>query len=322
MTIPIISHSDVATFAETKVNLRQKNASKLRKQANDLRDKLDRYISEHPEFALKRMMLSGSLAKSTALATTSDIDVALYVANAEAPETDDLAEWLVTKLRAAYPNKDPDDIQPQRYSVCIKFRGTGLDIDVVPILYDGNLDWDGQLVNKHDGTLLTTNIPRQLEFFKKRKDEAGSHNYRQVIRLLKYWSKQRKAAKPDFRCKSFLIELLVAHLYDRGKIDVDNYPLAMRQFFDALGCWLLRDRISFNDYYADNKIPESDDLIQVIDPVNPNNNVTGAYGTNELNVLEQEALAASDAIVAAEDAPTKQEALDYWRSVLSNSFSV
>ena len=322
MTSTIISHSDIAAFADKSVNLKRTSADKLRKQARGLREKLDGYLKEHPDFALKRMMLSGSLAKSTSLASTSDIDVALYVSNADAPDTDDLADWVAEKLRKAYPNKDPDDITPQRYSVCIHYRGTGLDVDVVPILYSGDPNWGGELVNKHDGTLLKTNIPRQIEFFNKRKAKADSHNYRQVVRLLKYWSKQKKNSNSNFRCKSFLIELLVAHLFDQGLIDVDDYPTAMRQFFDALATSLLRERISFTDYYATTEIDESSDLIQVFDPVNPANNVTAGYGISERDALEQEAMKAADCIVAAEDAPTKREALEYWRTVFGNAFSV
>lgn len=322
MTHQHITHDDIVRFADLRVNLKRENANKLREQAKGLRDKLDTYIREHPDFALKRMMLSGSLAKSTSLASTSDIDVALYVSNADAPGIDDLADWIVQKLRGAYPNKDPNDIQPQRYSACIHYRGTGLDVDVVPILYDGDKNWDGDLVSKSDGSKMMANIPRQLEFFANRKSKAGSHNYRQVVRLLKYWSKREKAESESFRCKSFLVELLIAKLFDNNLINVDDYPSAMCQFFDAIASGLLRSRIAFNDYYALSTIPVSDALVKVIDPVNKANNVTADYQTHNLDAIEQAALKAADAIVAAEDAPTKQEALSYWRQVFGNSFSV
>lgn len=322
MTSQYINHDDIARFADQRVNLKRDNANKMREQAKGLRDKLDNYLREHPDFALKRMMLSGSLAKSTSLASTSDIDVALYVSNADAPGVEDLADWMVQKLRGAYPNKDPSDIQPQRYSACIHYRGTGLDVDVVPILYDGDENWDGDLVNKTDGSKMNANIPRQLEFFANRKSKAGSQNYRQVVRLIKYWSKRKKAESENFRCKSFLVELLIAHLFDNNRIDVDDYPLAMRQFFDALASGLLRNRIAFSDYYPLSTIAQSDALVQVIDPVNKTNNVTSEYETHNLDAIESAALEAADAIVAAEDAPTKQESLSYWRQVFGNSFTV
>ena len=60
-------------------------------------------------------------------------------------------------------------MQPQTYSVTVSFRGTGLDVDVVPILYDGDPQWYGNLVSQDDGSLLKTSIPLHLEFAAKRK---------------------------------------------------------------------------------------------------------------------------------------------------------
>ena len=53
--------------------------------------------------------------------------------------------------------------------VTVSFRGTGLDVDVVPILYDGDPNWYGNLVSQDDGSFLKTNIPLHLEFARKRK---------------------------------------------------------------------------------------------------------------------------------------------------------
>jgi hypothetical protein len=39
----------------------------------------------------------------------------------------------------------------------------------VPILYNGDPDWYGNLVSQDDGSFLETCIPRHLEFIRKRK---------------------------------------------------------------------------------------------------------------------------------------------------------
>ena len=116
--------------------------------------------------------------------------------------------------------------------------------------------------------------------------------------------------------------MIVAHLYDAGKLSLNDYPTALKQYFDALAAGLLKDRIIFTDYYEETMVPENSDLVQVIDPVNPDNNVTSDYTQDNLNALEEEALAAGDAIDAALYAPTKQETVEYWRQVFGNSFSV
>ena len=57
-----IDHRDLVRFAEDKVNLPKDKADEYRAQARRLREKLEGYISEHPDFSLKRIQLSGSLA--------------------------------------------------------------------------------------------------------------------------------------------------------------------------------------------------------------------------------------------------------------------
>jgi len=321
MTTEHVSHSDIARFADERVNLKQDDASGLRKQANTVRDKVESHLNAHPDFSLRKVMLSGSLAKGTALNSASDIDMAVYVSIDSTPGVNDLADWLAKKLREVYPQMDHSQIKPQRYSVCISFKGTGLDVDVVPILYKGDPQWRGDLVSQYDGSLLMTSIPMHLEFIRSRKSKTDRH-YAQVIRLIKYWAKRHKAENNNFRFKSFLVEMVVAHLSDNNRLTINNYPLALKQFFDAIAAGLLDSKIFFTDYYPVESVAELGDLVQVFDPVNPENNVTSDYNDTNLNLLVEAALSAGDAIDAANYAPTKQETVDYWRKIFGNTFKV
>ena len=60
-----VGHRELQRFAEDKVNLPRTKANQYRAQARRLRERLDSYLRDHPGFALKKMMLSGSLAKGT-----------------------------------------------------------------------------------------------------------------------------------------------------------------------------------------------------------------------------------------------------------------
>lgn len=62
-----VDHRDIVRFAENRVNLHRDKASEYRAQARRLRERIDEYVTDHPDFALKKMLLSGSLAKGTAL---------------------------------------------------------------------------------------------------------------------------------------------------------------------------------------------------------------------------------------------------------------
>ncbi len=105
-----------------------------REQVGRLRDKMEAFIKDHPNVGLRKMLLSGSLAKGTSLKTLNDIDVALYVTSPDAPKGEaELLVWLAEQLRKVYPNMKPEQISPGNHCVRISFRGNGLDVDVVPI---------------------------------------------------------------------------------------------------------------------------------------------------------------------------------------------
>jgi len=135
------------------------------------------------------MLLSGSLAKGTALRSLNDIDVACYISGADAPNNvPELLDYLAERLRKTFPNFSPDQVQPQTYSVTVSFRGSGLDVDVVPIIYNEDPQWYGNLISQEDGTFLKTSIPLHIDFIRKRK-QAHEKDFAQVARLLKFWSR-------------------------------------------------------------------------------------------------------------------------------------
>ena len=109
-----IDHRDLVRFAEDKVNLPKDKADEYRAQARRLREKLEGYLSEHPDFSLKRIQLSGSLAKGTALRSLNDIDMAVYVSGSDAPhDTRALLDYLAERLRKAFPKFNPDQVRPR-----------------------------------------------------------------------------------------------------------------------------------------------------------------------------------------------------------------
>ncbi len=70
-----VDHGDTARFVQERVNLPKDKADEHRAQVRRLREKPEAYVGEHPDFTLKKILLSGSLAERTALASLNDIDV-------------------------------------------------------------------------------------------------------------------------------------------------------------------------------------------------------------------------------------------------------
>ncbi|WP_127997661.1 CBASS oligonucleotide cyclase [Piscinibacter defluvii] len=314
-----VDHRDIVRFAEEKVNLPKDKADEYRAQVRRLREKLEGYLGEHPDFALRKMLLSGSLAKGTALRSLNDIDVAVYITGSDAPhDLRGLLDYLAERLRKAYPNFRPDQVKPQTYSVTVSFQGSGLDVDVVPVLYAGDPEWRGNLVSQEDGSFLETSIPLHLEFTRKRKRKQETH-FAQVVRLVKFWARRMKQERDGFRFKSFMIEMILAKLCDDG-VDFSDYPEALQSFFTYIGRSNLRERIVFADHYPASDAVKVKDPVQIFDPINCTNNVARLYTEAQADAIVEAALDAGDAIDAALAAPTKQLTVYYWQKVFGNAF--
>ncbi len=314
-----VGHDEIAAFAQEKVNLPKEKAGEYRAQARRLREKLEGYLGEHPDFTLKKMLLSGSLAKGTALRSLNDIDVACYISGAGTPkDVRALLDYLAERLRKAFPNFSPDQVKPQTYSVTVSFRGTGLDVDVVPILYDGDPQWYGNLVSQDDGSFLKTSIPLHLDFAAKRKRAQEKH-FAQVVRLIKFWARRMKQERDGFRFKSFMIEMILAKLCDDG-LNFSDYPEALQHFFTYIARTDFRQRVVFGDYYPVASVGTFSETVQIIDPVNATNNVARLYTATNADAIVDAALDAGDAIDAALAAPNKQLTIAYWQKVFGSSF--
>jgi tRNA nucleotidyltransferase (CCA-adding enzyme) len=316
-----VGHNEIAQFAKDRVNLPKEKADQYREQASRVREKVTSYLNDHPDFTLNKIVLSGSLAKGTALKTLNDIDMACYISGSDVPKNiGELLNYLAEKLRKAFPNMSADQVQPKTYSVTISFKGSGLDVDVVPILYYGDPDWYGCVISQDDGSLLETCIPRHLEFIRSRKQKQETH-YVQVIRLAKYWVRFMKVEREGFRFKSFMVELIMSKLLDNGT-DFSDYPEALQSFFTYLASSNLNDLIVFTDYYALNAVPTFIDPIKIIDPVNAKNNAARLYTRSQADAIVDAAMDTGDAIDSALTATSKEKTIYYWQKVFGSAFQI
>jgi hypothetical protein len=316
-----VSHADLVRFADERVNLKRDDAGDLRAQANRLRDRLEKHLADHPDFALRKMMLSGSLAKGTALKSISDIDVGCYVSSDSAPDKiSDLIDWLAKKLETAFPNFKPEQIKRKTYSVGVNFITTGNEVDIVPIFYAGDPQWRGDLVSQDTGEKLMTSVPMHLEFIRKRKTRNDKH-FAQVVRFIKFWSQLRKQQDENFRFKSFMIELIVAYLADRG-LALNDYPTALGKVFAFIANDDFETTITFADYYDPATCAATNEPVRIWDPVNNKNNVSALYTQRNKEKIVEAALDAGDAIDSALRAITKGETVRYWQKIFGPTFNV
>lgn len=318
---PYIDHSSLVAFASTRVNVPKAEVETHRAQVQRLRDHLQRVIDEHEHYRLIKTLHSGSVAKGTALKSVSDMDLAAYLDASQVPKGSEpkLIAELATILRTAYGGtKAPEDFQEQAHSVKIHFHGSGLDVDVTPVVYAGLPDDRGDLILK-SGERVETSIPLHLEFIRRRKTLYGK-DYAQIIRFLKFWAREQKRVRGDaFRCKSLLVELIVAHL--ANTILLGDYTTALESVFAWMVQTGLAIRVSFDDYYGVGDQPSSsNDAIQVYDPVNPSNNICKTYTSTDRDVLVEAAADALDAVTAARYGTTRGYSIDCWQRVFGPTF--
>jgi tRNA nucleotidyltransferase (CCA-adding enzyme) len=323
-----VTHTDLAEYASDKVNVPRETAKSRRAQVAHLRTRLESYIADHPDYNLVKMRAAGSVAKHTAIKSSSDTDVAAYVRSAavggvDADETQ-LLPWLRDRCKEVYgASKDAEDFQISEHAVGITMRGSGLKIDVAPVLYEGDDNDCGHLITQ-SGDRVLTSVTQHLEFLNKRKAQAGAE-YKEFIRLIKAFIARAKFEDEDLRFKSFLAELVVAHLWDVGwngeVLAVKNYPRAFEQFLGYIVVTCLQTPIIFTDYYAAASVADSSDPIRVWDPVNPDNNVARTYTESDRIRLVDRASAALDQVAWAATAPSASAAGDAWRSLFGPTFS-
>jgi tRNA nucleotidyltransferase (CCA-adding enzyme) len=317
---PPITHTNIRRFAEDRVNLDRETAKERREKVGALREQLKKYMNEHPTCGLAKSYLSGSLAKGTALKTCSDVDVALYITYDGEKEVDDkLLNWIAERLRKAYPQMAADQIKPKTYSVGIEYKRAGIEIDVVPVFYEGDPKDRGLLVSQDNGSTLMTSIPMHLEFIRKRKAAQKTH-FAQIVRLIKWWAAEQKAKDANFRFKSFMVELICAHLSDNGQ-EFTDYCKGMEAFFNYVVSTGLKNRIVFEDYYQPSELPtNSTGVVEIFDPVNAENNVASQYTETNRKLIVEAAQDALDALNEAHTAQSKGHAVEMWRVVLGSSF--
>ncbi len=326
-----VTHEVLADHAETKVNVPADEAKKRRVQVNHLRSGLEAHIAAHPGYDLVKLRASGSTAKHTAIRRRrgegSDADVAAYVRAASVggmgADEAGLLEWLRDRCADVYgATKVADDFVISEHAVGIILRGSGLKIDVAPVLYQGEPDDRGHLITRQGDRVLTS-VTLHLAFIRARRDAAGP-NYRELIRLLKAWIREAKRGDGQLRCKSFLIELIVAHLWDNGwngeQLAVTDYPRAFEQVLSYIARTELRSPVVFADYYPVTAVTGNSDAIRIWDPVNPGNNIARTYTDADRQRLVKTATTALEDIAWAAHAPAKGDANQAWRNVLGPGF--
>lgn len=314
----LITEQDIVRFIENKVNIQKEQWDVYRNQIKRFKDNLEEYIKENPEFELMKILNCGSCAKKTAISTLNDVDIAVYMRPEKISDhqLDNVLQYLRDLLATAYDKHgmSSDQFTIGDHCVRVNFKGSGLDIDVVPVIPNGKSDDRGLIPSSTENEWLETSIPLHLSFISVRK--KSYLKYAPLVRLTKWWREQA-----GLRLKSFLIELIWAHLVDTEEHLPNSYKDAFSLFFVYVLKTQLKERIIFSDYYRPTEIkPSGTSVIEIYDPVNPSNNVAEGIAESKRTEIVSEVQIAFDNLSMAISAHNKEKGLEYWKRVLGNSF--
>lgn len=317
-----LTDSELDNFVK-RIKLHPDNMPKFRDQAKRLREQLDEKIKKDASNSIRvsKSLIAGSWKKHTILRPTGtnpiDLDLVLFVTGDDSfkDDVEKLHDFIVGYLEAIYPTKDifrDVDAEGKTKAVTIKFVGTGLQVDIVPVVElesPAGYVWQPE---RGGGGRYITSVQGQIDAsvaWRKR-----NVVYTRVVRALKWW---RNYQELDL-LSSFVIELMVAHLDEHEGLSTTVEEGIIRFFR------FLSDSefpvISFPG--AINEVPAFTTPVFVADPTNNTNNAASKMTKVAWEEVVAKAAEAYDALHIARRRVASGATTDEWKSVFGPNFNI
>ena len=281
-----LTDSRLRDYDSNVLRLPDERRKEYHRQVDNLVARLDRELVANTDLEVTKVMKAGSFAKHTILRRSAhdpvDVDVVFYLAGKSVDQNtlETLNEDVHSLLVKIYPNKALDDFEIQRKATTVSFVGTGLNVDVVPVLADDRRPGYGWQYGVADDTPTETCPPAHLKFIRDRK--AQDSDFRTLVRLSKRW-RNHVELKP---MKSFAIELILGHLVDKGSL-VGTIERRFEEFLLYVARSGLQHPITFpeNGWSAG----RFDHPVVIVDPASATNNVGARISEQERTKIVDEA---------------------------------
>jgi hypothetical protein len=288
----------------------------LLKQVANLIANLEKHIPSSSPFKVVRFRRAGSLRKATAIHprgdTGIDADVAVYLDTTAATDYDlaTMHQTLREIVRGVYPTKHDSDFQVQPHTLGMQFHASGLAVDLVPLIAIEGEAAEAWMVSSTGARADKTSIPSHLSFVG---DLAKADSrYRPLVRMVKTW---RNEADLGHELGSFTIELILAEL-QRERGVAPSLEEGLQRFFLYVAQSGLREPI-----LSGHDAQSQAGTVIVLDPYNPDNNVTARMTESERLEIVNSATAAWEALMTAHHSAGKGETHELWREVFGSHFT-
>ena len=285
------------------------------KQVDRLISELSKSIREKTEIKIKKVVKAGSFAKFTILRKTAsdpvDVDVVFYIdaGSVDGETLQTLNDKIYELLIDVYPTKSVEDFEIQRKAAKVSFVGTGLDVDIVPVIADDSRDGYGWQYDLQDGSKTETCAPCQIKFVRDRKDKDS--DFRTLVRMAKRWRNYAELT----HLKSFHIELILAYILDQEGLE-GLIEQRFRKFLLYIAQSELKDTISFPENTL--HLANFSDPVVIIDPVCSTNNTASRISEAE----RKEIVKAADEAWEAANYASAEDDTEVWKEIFGPRFKV
>lgn len=310
-----LNNTEIRYYDSNVLRLPADKRKEYHEQVDRLVTELSKRLHDQTEIKITKVVKAGSFAKYTILRITSedpvDVDVVFYISgrNVDKETLASLSQLIYDVLVKLYPNKAVEDFEIQRKAATVTFVGSGLSVDIVPVIEDPARPGYGWQFDIHDNTKVQTCAPCQIKFVRDRKD--ADSDFRTLVRLAKKW-RNRIELKP---LKSFAIELIMAHILAKNGKD-GSIEKRFRDFLLYIAQSELKEVITFPE---NGKVsPTFTDPVVILDPVCNTNNVASRISDDERQEI---VAAATDAWETASFASTEDD-IEVWKELFGPRFKV
>lgn len=310
-----LNDTKIRYYDSTVLRLPADKRKEYHAQVDRLISALTRHVHDQSDIKITKVVKAGSFAKFTILRKTSedpvDVDVVFYVAGRSVDEESlaSLTQLIYDALIKLYPNKTVEDFEIQRKAATVTFVGSGLSVDIVPVIEDPVRAGYGWQFDIHDGTKVQTCAPCQIKFVRDRKDKDP--DFRTLVRLAKRW-RNRVELKP---LKSFTIELIMAHVLAKNGKD-SSIEKRFRDFLLYIAQSGLKEPITFPENGP--VFQTFNDPVVILDPVCNTNNVASRISEDERKEIVAAALEAWETANFA----SMEDDIEIWKELFGPRFKV
>ena len=309
------SNQQLSNFV-SRIKLTQEQKSSYAQQIDNLKENVREAINGMENTQVTKVRRAGSWKKGTALAPKGDypldIDMVFFLELEENTSFDaeELREEIIKVLCKAYPNKEKSDFTDGQKTIGVVFKGSGLEVDIVPFIPEkGNTTYGRQPRKKLNSGEFKTSVEKQLDFISEIKDKCP--NFTSIVRILKSWRNYK-----ELELSSFSIELAVAHLIKKGRISDSSINQAIIIFFEFFG-----SGNPIEVYFSGAIGPEAGSAPWIADPTNNENN-TVRLSDSEWGEVAEAAENGFDTISYAQAVQETGKTLDLWKEVFGPTFNI